>query len=286
MSNRSYKSELVGVFGYPVAENPTVVMMEAAFRALGLEWRYLTIEVRPEDLADAMKGLRAFNMRGINLTIPHKIEVMRYLDEIAGDARLIGAVNTVVVKDGRLRGENTDGKGFIQSLTEECGQVIEGSKVLILGAGGAARSIAVELALRGAKNITIVNRSRGRGEDLAGSLNRATKCRAEFSVWDKTVAVPEDTDILVNATSIGLFPAIDETPDIDYGTIRSGMIVCDVIPNPPRTAFLREAARRGARTLDGLGMLVNQGVIGFKFWTGLDAPVDVMKAALVREFAV
>jgi len=285
MPNRNYKAELVGVFGYPVAENPTVVMMEAAFQALGLNWRYLTIEVKPLDLAEAMQGLKAFGMRGINLTIPHKIEVMKYLDEIADDARLIGAVNTVVAEHGRLRGENTDGKGFLRSLKEQGGMPIVGSKVFLLGAGGAARSIAVELALAGAGHIVVANRTKTRGEDLARTLNQTTQCRADFQLWDRQLAIPEDADILVNATSIGLFPDTDAVPDIDYRTIRLDLVVCDVIPNPPRTAFLKKAEARGARTIDGLGMLVNQGVIGFKLWTGLEAPREVMMEALSKEFA-
>jgi shikimate dehydrogenase len=286
MMTRNYKPELVGVFGCPVAENPTVVMMEAAFRHLGIDWRYLTIEVKPEDLADAVKGMKAFNMRGINLTIPHKIEVMRYLHEIAEDARLIGAVNTVVNDGGRLRGENTDGKGFVRSLKDEFGNVMEGSRVCLLGAGGAARAIAVELALAGAAEATIVNRSRAKGEALVATLNARTKCRARYLSWEGALKIPESAQILVNATSVGLFPNIDAAPNIDYDSIRNGTIVCDVIPNPPRSLFLRRAEARGARTIDGLGMLVNQGVIGFKLWTGLDAPRPAMIKALTKEFNI
>ncbi len=283
--SKSYKSELVGVFGYPVAENPTIVMIEAGFRAAGLDWRYLTLEVRPEDLAAAIAGLKAFNMRGINLTIPHKVEVLKYLDAVASDARLIGAVNTVYQKDGLSYGENTDGKGFLASLREEAGVDPEGKRVVVLGAGGAARAITVELALHGALDITVVNRDRTRGETLAGLLGEKTPVKARYSPWTKGIAIPADTDILVNATSIGLYPGVDDRPDIDYRSIGAGMVVCDVIPNPPRTLFLREAEKRGAKTLDGLGMLVNQGAIGFRIWTGLEAPVAEMKSALMAEFA-
>lgn len=286
MMTQNYKPELVGVFGSPVAENPTVVMMEAAFRHLGIDWRYLTIEVKPEDLAAAIRGMKAFNMRGINLTIPHKIEVMRYLDEIADDARLIGAVNTVVNNDGRLRGENTDGKGFVRSLQDAFGNVIGGSHVFLLGAGGAARAIAVELALAGTAEITIANRNKAKGEALVATLNTETKCRARYLSWESALEIPKSVQILVNATSVGLFPNIDAAPSIDYSSIRSGMIVCDVIPNPPRSLFLRHAEECGAKTIDGLGMLVNQGVIGFKLWTGLDAPRPVMIEALSKEFKV
>jgi shikimate dehydrogenase len=281
---KNYKAELVGVFGYPVAENPTIIMQEAAFEATGLNWRYLTIEVLPEDLEDAIKGLRAMNMRGINLTIPHKVKVLKYLDEIAPDAALIGAVNTVRRQGKKLIGENTDGKGFLQSLKED-GRIDPANKqAVILGAGGAARAISVELALAGTKQITIVNRTTARGQELVKLLNEKTKAEANFVEWDSKFEIPPETDILVNATSIGLFPDIEAEPDIAYGDIGSDMIVCDVIPNPPATAFLKESKSRGAKTLDGLGMLVYQGAIGFTMWTGLEAPVDAMYQALKKEF--
>ena len=280
----NYKADLVGVFGHPVAENPTIVMQEAAFKALDLNWRYLTIEVYPEDLADAFKGLRAFNMQGINLTIPHKVEVLKYLDEVAEDARLMGAVNTVRREGAKLIGENTDGKGFLRSLREDAKVDPSGKQVVVLGAGGAARAITVELALAGAARIIVVNRSEGRGRELVELLNDQTPTAAEFVPWDKPYALPPGTDVLVNATSIGLFPDVTAKPELDYDTITSGMTVCDVIPNPPQTPFLQESAARGATTLDGLGMLVYQGAIGFTMWTGLDAPVEVMHQSLAEVF--
>jgi len=276
----NYLDNLVGVFGSPVAENPTVVMMEAGFRKLGLNWKYLTIEVKKEDLEDAIHGLRAFNMRGINLTIPHKIEVLKYLDEVADDARLMGAVNTVRREGSKLIGENTDGKGFLRSLREDGGTDPAGKNIVLLGAGGAARAIGVELALAGARHIRVVNRTPSRGKELVELINDKTDASAEYIVWDTPYVLPEGTDILVNATSIGLYPDVEAKPDIDYTSIRGGLIVCDVIPNPPRTVFLREVESRGAKTLDGLGMLVYQGTIGFKMWTGADAPVWEMKEAL------
>jgi len=282
----NYRAELVGVFGHPVDENPTIVMQEAAFQALNLNWRYLTIEVYPEDLKDAMQGLRAFNMRGINLTIPHKVEVLKYLDEITPDAQLMGAVNTVYRKDDRLIGTNTDGKGFLTSLTLDAKVDPYGKKIVILGAGGASRAIGVELALAGANEITIVNRSQQRGEELANLLQTKTSIKANYEPWTSTYLVPFDADILVNATSIGLFPNIDQKPKIQYDTILPSMTVCDVITNPPNTQFLKEAQQRSSKTLDGLGMLVYQGAIGFKLWTGLDAPIEIMKKALLKEFEI
>jgi shikimate dehydrogenase len=280
----NYKSELVGVFGHPVAENPTIVMQEAAFKALGLNWRYVNIEVLPEDLERAVQGLRAMNFAGINCTIPHKVAVLEFLDEVAQDAKLMGAVNTVHRRGNRLIGENTDGKGFIRSLRDDAHTNPKGRQAVVFGAGGAARAITVELALNGVSHITVVNRDAGRGMELEALLNEATPTNATFVHWKKPFALPAGTDIVVNATSIGLFPNVTDKPNLEYDTTTDKMIVCDVIPNPPRTPFLREAEARGAKTLDGLGMLVYQGAIAFKMWTGHDAPVQVMRDALEQVF--
>jgi shikimate dehydrogenase len=280
----NYKAELVGVFGHPVAENPTVVMIEAAFRELKLNWRYLNLEVLPEDLETAVKGLRAMQFQGINLTIPHKVEVLKYLDDVAPDAKLMGAVNTVRRDGDRLIGENTDGKGFLRSLREDAGLDPSGKRIVFLGAGGAARAMTVEMALGGAESITVVNRTPQRGESLTQLLADNTPVKSEFVCWDHAYSIPEGTDVVVNSTSIGLFPNVTEKPDIDYDSLTSEMVVCDVIPNPPRTPFLREAELKGATILDGLGMLVGQGAIGFKMWTGFDAPIPVMREALERVF--
>ena len=211
----NYKDELVGVFGYPVAENPTCVMQEAAFAALGLHWRYLTIEVKPEALPDAVRGLRAMGLQGINLTIPHKVAVMSLLDEISPDAALIGAVNTVRRAGDRLIGENTDGKGFLRGIREAAGLDPRGKRVVVLGAGGAARAITVELALAGVARLTIVNRSLERGQTLVAHLKDRTSADATFEPWLKTYQVGREVDILVNATSIGLYPDVDVRPDVD-----------------------------------------------------------------------
>ena len=281
----SYRKELTGVFGYPVDENPTVVMIEAGFAALNLPWRYLNLKVPPKDLAAAVTGLRAMGFRGINLTIPHKCEVIKHLDEVADDARIMGAVNTVYVQDGRLIGANTDGKGFLRALNDDARLNPAGKKFVVLGAGGAARAITVELALAGAAEITIVNRNEARGWELVALLLNHTPVRATYQPWTDHLAIPEGTDVLVNATSIGLCPDVHDMPSLNYATIKPGMVVCDVIPNPPQTRFLDAAKERGAITLDGLGMLVYQGAIAFKLWTGMEAPVDVMKKALAAEFA-
>jgi shikimate dehydrogenase len=283
-ATKSYKAELVGVFGYPVAENPTGVMQEAAFQARGLNWRYLTIEVRPEDLEKAMIGLRAFGMQGVNLTIPHKVAVIQYLDRLSPEAELIGAVNTVVREGNELVGHNTDGKGFLRSVRDDAGVDPAGKRIVLLGAGGAARAMSVELALAGTAHITLVNRSSNRGQELAKHLSEKTPAEAQFVHWQGKYSVPPEADILVNATSIGLFPNVEEAPAVDVASIHPDLLVCDVIPNPPHTAFLRAAEAVGARTLDGLGMLVYQGTIAFQMWTGVEASIPVMRRALEEVF--
>lgn len=280
---RSFKQELVSVFGQPVAENPTQAMIEAAFAHHGLAWRYLTIEVSPDGLADAVRGMRAMNFRGGNLTIPHKVAVIPLLDRLTEAAALMGAVNCIVREGNELVGENTDGKGFVQSLRELTDPA--GKKVVMFGAGGAARAIGVETALAGASEFTIVNRSAARGEELAKLLSSKTGATARFEKWTDNFAIPAGTDIVINATSIGLFPDVDARLSIDFATLKPGMIVADVIPNPPATHLVREARARGCRVLDGLGMLVNQGVIGFRLWTGVDPDPKVMRKSLEEIFA-
>ena len=275
-----YKAELVGCFGQPVAENPTGVMQEAAFRAAGLNWRYLTVEVAPENLAAAIGGVRAFGMRGVNLTIPHKVAVIQHLDELSEEARLIGAVNTVVAREGRLIGENTDGKGFLRGVRLDGGRDPKGMKIVVLGAGGASRAVTTELLLAGAARITVVNRSAERGCAMVDDLAAKTNGPLDFGPWEGTYRVPKDVDLLVNATSIGLYPNIDAKPDVDLSGAAADLLVADAVFNPPETRLLADARARGLATLDGLSILVYQGVIGFQLWTGRDPDEAVMKQAL------
>lgn len=279
-----YREKLVGVFGYPVDENPSVVLHESGFAALGLPFRYLTVEVKPGDLKAAIAGMRAMNMKGGNITMPFKTEVIDYLDEVAEDALVMNAVNTIYERDGKYYGENTDGKGFMMALNKG-GVSLEGKKAVMLGAGGAAGAIVVELANAGVKEIVVVNRSAERGEALVKRLNDKTSAHAEFVKWDSTYKIPADTDIVVNGTSIGFASAENDKPDIDYDTITAGMTVCDVVPDLT-TPFLKEAEKRGARTFEGITMLINQGVLAFEFWTQTDAPYEVMSDAIKKEFGL
>ncbi len=279
----NYRHELVGVFGQPVAENPTGVMQEAGFAAAGLNWRYLNFEVPPEKLGGAMKAIQALGMRGINLTIPHKVAVIDYLDEISPEARAIGAVNTVRIEDGKLIGENTDGKGFVHGMRLDSGVDPAGKRVVMLGAGGAARAVATELILAGVFDLLVVNRSTDRGEKTVNdlkALQAGGRNPIRFEPWRGTYTAPVWADLFVNCTSIGLYPDVNAIPDVDLSQAKSDMLVVDAVFNPPETRLLAAAKERGLPTLDGLSMLVWQGIIAFKMWTGQDPDEAAMKQAL------
>ena len=274
----NFLSQLTGSFAQPCAENPTVAMIEAAYQHHGLPWRYINCEVAPEDLHDAVQGARAMGWAGFNCSLPHKVAVIRYLDGLGESSSIIGAVNCAVRRNGKLIGENTDGKGFLQSLREYVDPA--GKTMVLFGAGGAARAISVETALAGVKAITVVNRSETRGQDLIALLNDKTPTTAKLIRWDSDYSVPADTDIIVNATSIGLFPDVDVHFSLDLKSLTPNMVVADVIPNPPRTRLIRDAEAHGCTVIDGIGMLVNQGVISLKYWTGIDAKPTVMRAKM------
>lgn len=284
MKEQNYLDHLVGVFGHPVAENPGVVIQEAAFESMGLKrWHFLTLDVEKDELGAAINGLKAFKMRGINCTIPHKIDVIKYLDEISDSARLIGAVNMIVNENGRLLGENTDGKGFMMSLASN-GVDVRGKKAVVFGAGGAARAICVEMGLAGVEEITIVNRIQDclLGESLMAILRENTDVKTRYVDWDGPFSVPDDTDIVVNATSVGLYPNVDAVPNIDFESIKHSMFVQDVIPNPTKTAFIKEMQRRGIPCATGAGMLINQAALNIEMWTGQKPDKEIMYRALEK----
>jgi shikimate dehydrogenase len=259
------------------AGNPTVAMIEAAFRHHGLHWRYLNMEVPPGELGAAVRGAKAMGFRGFNCSLPHKVTVIPHLDGLGESAAAMGAVNCVVRRGDAFIGENTDGKGFLRSL--EAVEDPRGKSVVLFGAGGAARAIAVELALAGVRSINVVNRSEARGAELANLLRERLKIEAAHTVWSGDHAVPAGADIVINATSIGLYAPEARLP-LDLATLRPGMVVADVVFNPVRTRLLADAAARGCRPLDGLGMLVNQGILGVQYWTGIAPDAAVMRAAL------
>jgi shikimate dehydrogenase len=269
--------ELVGSMSEGAAGNPTGVMMEAAFAHHGLAWRYVNMEVAAAVLADAVRGSIAMGFRGFNCSMPHKVAVINHLDGLAPSASVIGAVNCVVREGDRLIGHNTDGEGFVRALRERV--EVRGAHVVVLGAGGAARAIAVELGFAGASEITIVNRDEARGRTLAELVAANVPFGAKWTPWVGDAVVPPGTDVLVNATSVGLY-APDDRPAIDVASLDNAGLVADVVFNPVDTRFLRDAADRGCATLDGLGMLVHQGAAAIERWVGVSPDRSVMRAAL------
>jgi len=274
----NFLSQLTGCFSTPADGNPTVAIVEAAYAHHKLNYRYINTEVLPQDLKDAVAGARAMNWAGFHLSAPHKVEVIKYLDGLGESAKVMGAVNCALLRDGKLIGENTDGKGFLESLRE----VIDpsGKVVTVLGAGGAARAIAVEVALAGAKSVNIVNRNVVRGEELSALVSSI--CKSNFYPWDSNFDVPIDTEILVNATTVGMHGNSDNKLDINFDSFNASMVAADVIINPPLTDLLKHAAQIGCRTIDGLGMVVNQGVLAIKYWTGADVDAAVMRKKLLE----
>lgn len=278
--NIDFLPQITGSFAQPAAENPTVAMVEAAYQHHDLHFRYINCEVSPENLKAAVDGAKAMNWTGFNCSIPHKVKIIEYLDGLGESAQLIGAVNTIVRHGNQWIGENTDGKGFVKALMT----VIDpkDKKVTLFGAGGAARAVAVELSLAGVKEIVIVNRSKDRADEVVRLINQNTKTKATYHTWDDIYAIQEDTNIVINATSIGLYPNVDAQLNINYDTIKSSMVIADGIHNPPITHLIKIAQQKGCKTVNGLQMLVNQGVLGIKYWTGVDVDAQIMHAELKK----
>jgi shikimate dehydrogenase len=274
-------TKYIALYGDPVEGNPTSRMQNMAFEAAGLDWRYLDLRVPAQDLEAAMSAARLLGFAGLNFTIPHKVAAIPLLDGLEPSAEISGACNTVVRQpDGRLIGLNTDGSGFAWSLRDE-GVDPAGLEVVVLGAGGAARAVAVELALAGARRISIANRDAGRRRALVDRLRERTGVAVAELAWDGRLAVPT-CDVLVDCTPVGMGTgaSAEERVDVDLGALAVGTVVCDLNPERADTAFLRWARDQGHRTIGGLGMLARQGAAAFQRWTGEDAPLGVMEAAL------
>jgi shikimate dehydrogenase len=278
-----FLSTITGSFAQPADENPTVAMMEAAYAHHGIDARYLNCEVAPEGLAAAVAGARAMGWVGFNCSIPHKVAVIEHLDRLAPSAEIIGAVNCVAREGEALVGYNFDGQGFLTSLRTVTDPV--GMRVAVLGSGGAARAIAVELGLAGASAIDIVARRPRDAEALAGLITARTPATGRVVPWADDWTAPDGLDLLINATPVGLHPDVDALPAVDLGSLQPSTIVADVIPNPPTTAFVTAARERGLTALDGLGMLVDQGALAIRLWTGVDPDRATMRQCLSGIFS-
>lgn len=277
----NFLRELTGSFSSPCSENPTVAVMEAAYQHQNIPARYINCDVGKAQLQAAVAGAKAMGWRGFNCSIPNKQAIIEHIDELGTSAKVIGAVNCVIIRDGKLIGENTDGKGFVEALIEQID--IKDKSLSLLGAGGAARAIAVESALAGAKSITIINRDKEKGQALVDLIKDNTSADAHFVHWTPGIRIAEDQDILVNATSVGLDDA-EAMPEIDENSLGSALFVADVIPNPPQTRLLRLAEEKGCRTLNGLNMLVNQGALNLTYWFEVEADKAPMRKVLEELF--
>ncbi|HEX7057777.1 MAG TPA: shikimate dehydrogenase [Bacilli bacterium] len=275
---------MYGVFGDPVRHSKSPVMMNAAFREMGINAAYAAFQVAPAQLAAAVNAVRALKFGGVNVTIPHKVAIMNYLDEIDDSAQTAGAVNTVVNRDGRLIGFNTDGIGYVRSLLAEtnAGLELHSKTILLIGAGGAARGVAFALAHERPKRIIIANRTREKAAQLAAEVGRIAPCDG-IGLTD--LADINRVDIAINTTSVGMSPHVDDLPADPALFCGPGSIVSDLVYNPLETKWLRAAKELGAVQHFGLGMFIYQGACALEHWTGRQAPVDTMRAAVVRSLA-
>jgi shikimate dehydrogenase len=288
----SSRTKVCGIIGHPLEHTLSPRMHNTAFRHLGLDFIYLPFPVLPPDLERAVAGMRALNFAGFNVTHPYKEKVTAFLDELDEGAGATGAVNTVVRSKTGLKGYNTDGAGLVRFLEAEAGFAARGKRVLLLGAGGAAKAVAVSLALAGAKEITVANRTLAKARELAETVNAKTPARARALSWNPSgdCPLPEENaplreaaasaDLVVQTTSLGMYPAENTCPSFPFGALSEKQVVVDIIYRPARTLFLQEAAKRGAKTYNGVGMLLHQGALAFELWTGKKAPLEVMRSVL------
>ena len=280
-------TQLVGLIGHPVSHSVSPAMHNAAFDALGLDWRYVPLPVERGRVGDAVRGVRALGLRGINVTVPHKQAVLECLDTVpdatlTDAARTIGAVNTIrVEEDGSLLGDNTDARGFIADLREH-GVDSAGRRALVIGAGGSARAVVYGLAEAGCAEIVVLNRTLSKAQSLVGTMRshfRVVKLRAdEFPGEVESIA--SEVDLIVNCTSLGMSPRVEGMPWVEDAPFRRDQVVYDLVYNPAKTRLLQKAEADGARAINGLGMLVWQGALAFALWTGEAPPVEVMRRAV------
>lgn len=270
--------KLIFLIGYPVAHSMSAVMQNAAFSHLSLPYAYQLRSVKSEELRDFVEGeLRSVNIRGANVTIPHKVTVMPLLDEFDASAKAIGAVNTIVNDAGRLKGYNTDGTAALRAITEAYGSIDE-ANIVMLGAGGAARAVGYQLS-RSARQLTIINRDAEKAEKLASRLQQGTSTKVSTVNMSQLEWVIESADILINATPIGMTPYNDESP-VEPSILHSNLFVFDLVYNPEQARLIRDAELVGARSLSGIKMLVYQGSEAFRLWTGVEPPEALMMTAI------
>ena len=277
----SGKTRICGVIGDPIEHTLSPIMHNAAFNTLKLDYSFLAFKVKPAELENAANGMRALNIRGLNITMPHKSAILKFLDRVDLSAQIINSVNTVLNKESKLFGFNTDGVGALKALREN-GVELKGRKVLLLGAGGAARAIAYSMA-KEADELAVLNRTLKPAQDLAKLLEKlANKKIFVGSLSPKEIQQNlQDSDILINATSIGMKPKVEESP-VEPKLLRPNLAVMDIVYNPIETKLAKEAHAAGAKVVSGVEMLIYQGAASFEIWTGKSAPVEVMRQAALN----
>ncbi len=276
------KTSVFGIIGDPVEHSLSPGMHNAAFDSVGLDHIYVPFHVKTAELEYAINGARAMEIRGLNVTIPHKTEVIKYLDYLDIAAGLIGAVNTIEFGENGAVGHNTDGIGAIRAIEDVT--PVKKKKIMILGAGGAARAISFQLLLSGAESLVISNRTIGKAEELKDDL--VEKLDQEVIVTDLGQDLEkelEDTDILINTTPIGMYPNINHKPLITANMMHKELLVNDIVYNPLKTGLILEAEEAGAKTISGIKMLMYQGIESFRIWTGIEPPVEIFESALLKE---
>lgn len=272
MSNISSKTKVYSVIGHPVSQSFSPKIHNYLFEKYGIDAVYVSYDVDPDHVGEAINGIRHLGIMGTNVTIPHKIEVMKYLDEIDEKAKLFGAVNTIKNVDGKLYGYNTDGTGLTKSLKDASGETMDGKKVLIIGAGGACRSIAIQLAIENAASIEIVNRSIEKAQSIVDTINEHFDTKAIATSKVITQKDIDDVDVLINTTPIGM--GTDESP-IDTSLVPpKNMIIADAVYKPHETAFIKWGFKHDLKIAYGIQMLINQGVHSFSIWTGVTPTLE------------
>jgi shikimate dehydrogenase len=272
--------KLYALFGCPVHHSLSPLMHNDAFQRMNIAAHYHAFHVEPEHLQDAVAGVRALGIAGLNVTIPHKTAIMALLDDIDAEARRIGAVNTIVNENGRLIGYNTDGLGYVRALEEETNVDIQDKRILLIGAGGAARGIYFSLIDRGAKRIDICNRTVSKAKQLIEEGDAAVSSAA-FSLSEAEQRLGE-YDIVINTTSVGMYPNVEQMP-LSLANLKEGTIVSDIIYNPLETKWLKEARERNAIVQNGVGMFIYQGALAFEKWTGVFPDVERMKKIVMEQ---
>ena len=277
MQPPTVNTKLVILLGQPLGHSVSPAMHNRVFEKLGMDCCYMPVEVSAADLGTVFCGLTKMNVAGFNVTIPHKLHIMEFLDEIDPLAQTIGAVNTICVRDGKTKGYNTDGEGFVRSLEEKADISVQGKRFFILGCGGAVRAIAMTLAFKGAEKIYICNRTQKKAESLAEEINqKITNCvEVVERTTDRIAPFLKECDVLINGTKLGMHPDTNSTP-IDKVLLSKNLIVSDIVYNPLMTRLLKDALHSECTIVDGLGMLIYQGAAAFQLWTGIEPLVGEM----------